>query len=153
MATIEQEISQKKPFTNETEKLIVNLMFTSHWLEAQEREFLKKYKISLVQYNILRILKGQYPNCISILEIRQRTIDRNSDISRLVEKLRKQGYVKRIESETDRRLVDVSITEEGLKFLEKIRKKRSKEPSIFAHIPQEDLKKMNDYLDKLRTIE
>ncbi|TAE72838.1 MAG: MarR family transcriptional regulator [Bacteroidetes bacterium] len=153
MASIAEEINQKKPFKNETEKLIVNLMFTAHWLESIERENLKKYKITLVQYNILRILKGQYPNCISVIEIKQRTIDKNSDVSRLVERLRKQGFAIRTERENDRRLVDISITEKGIKLLEKIQKERNKEGQIFQHIDEEDLKKINLYLDKLRTIE
>lgn len=151
MANIEQEIYQKTPFTNENEKLIVNLMFTVHWLESEEKKFLKKYAITLPQYNILRILRGQSPDCVSVVDIKKRIIDRSSDVSRLVERLRKQNYVSRFGSETDKRLVDVKITEKGLELLEKIQKERKKMPPIFAHLSEEELKTMNFYLDKLRT--
>ncbi|TAG05288.1 MAG: MarR family transcriptional regulator [Cytophagia bacterium] len=151
MANIEQEIYQKIPFSNEREKLIVNLMFTAHWLETQEREFLKKYSITLPQYNILRILRGQSPNCISVVDIKKRMIDGSPDVSRLVERLRKQDYVSRFESEVDKRLVDVKITEKGLILLQEIQKEREKNQPVFSHIDENELKNMNFYLDKLRT--
>lgn len=151
MANIEQEIYQKTPFSNEREKLIVNLMFTAHWLATQEREFLKKYAITLPQYNILRILRGQNPNCISVVDIKKRMIDGSPDVSRLVERLRKQDYVSRFESEVDKRLVDVKITEKGLILLQTIQKTREEQPLIFNHFSEVELKDMNFYLDKLRT--
>jgi DNA-binding MarR family transcriptional regulator len=151
MASIEEEISQKTPFSSSFEKMVVNILFTANWIEAQEREFLKQYHITTPQYNILRILRGQYPNAISIVNIRNRMLDKTSDVSRLVERLRKQGYVSRIESSNDRRMVDVIITQKGLELLNIIYQERQEQTNFFPHFSEQEAQKVNELLDKLRT--
>ena len=75
---IEQAIKQKVPFKNSYEKAIVNIFFTSTFLMEKMRNFLKPYGITHQQYNVLRILRGQHPNAISIGVIRERMLDKTN---------------------------------------------------------------------------
>jgi len=149
MATIEEEIKQKK-FASERQKLAINILFTSSWISLMSNHLLKNYQISTEQFNVLRILRGQYPNNCSIQTILERMIDRSSNASRIVEKLRLKALVTRKECEQDRRLVDVLITTKGLDLLAEIDVSLEKWEETFRNITQEEAKELNRILDKLR---
>jgi len=146
---LEEEIKQSK-FRNEYHKLAVNIFFTYSWLLNLQTQLFKKFKITSNQYNILRILRGQYPNPATINLLKDRMIDKMSDASRLVERLRKKGLVKRELCENDRRRVDVIITDKGLKLLSDIDKLNDEYDSFFKNLSVTESKTLNDLLDKLR---
>ena len=146
---IEDEIKQKS-FKSEYQKLAVNLMFTHGWLMSSNKEFLQSYDITITQYNILRILRGQYPNPISINLLKERMLDKMSDTSRLVERLRKKGFVDRKICKNDRRKSDVKITENGLVFLKALDHIEGESEKLFSSISKEEAIILNDLLDKLR---
>lgn len=146
---LEEEIKQSK-FRNEYHKLAVNIFYTYSWLLNLQTQLFKKFKITSNQYNILRILRGQYPNPATINLLKDRMIDKMSDASRLVERLRKKGLVKRELCENDRRRVDVIITDKGLKLLSDIDKLNDEYDSFFKNLSLTESKTLNDLLDKLR---
>lgn len=146
---LEEEIKQSK-FRNEYHKLAVNIFFTYSWLLNLQTQLFKKFKITSNQYNILRILRGQYPNPATINLLKDRMIDKMSDASRLVERLRKKGLVKRELCKNDRRRVDVVITDKGLKLLSDIDKLNDEYDSFFKNLSVTESKTLNDLLDKLR---
>lgn len=119
MGAIEQYIKQKQ-FSCQHEKAHVGLLCASNLLMHHTQELLKKFNITLQQYNALRILRGQYPNPVNLGEIKARLIDKNSDTSRLIERLRKMELVDRVTCCDDRRAVDIRISEKGLDLLKKI---------------------------------
>ena len=84
---LEEAIKQKK-FWNEFEKAVINILYTASWLEGINIRRLKPHDISPQQYNVLRILRGSHPNPVMLGEITERMIDKNSNATRLVEKLR-----------------------------------------------------------------
>ncbi len=150
---IEEAIQQKK-FKSEFEKLVVNIIYTSRWLEYEEGKLFRKYDITLPQYNLLRILRGQYPEAASVNLLIERMIDKSSNASRIVETLRKKGLVDRKVCKADRRKVDVIINKKGLQVLD--------EATIEMSVLHENHKKalstkeaeqLNELLDKLRSIE
>ncbi|WP_035727396.1 MarR family winged helix-turn-helix transcriptional regulator [Eisenibacter elegans] len=147
---IEDEIKQKK-FVNEFEKLTINLLFTSHWLNFRQKDTFKPYDLTPQQYNILRILRGQHPQPVSVSDIRERMIDKMSDVSRLVDRLMRKRLVGRKECEADRRMVDVSITEEGLQLLKRIDNEQDLSEAVRGLSPEEAAQ-LNRLLDKLRDI-
>ena len=116
---LEEEIKQKK-FKSEKHKAVLNIIYTANWLKAHHARFLKDYEISPEQYNILRILRGQHPKPATINLLIDRMLDKMSNASRLVEKLRMKGHVERRANEKDRRAVDVAITKKGLDLLSKL---------------------------------
>src|SRR5215510_5837268 len=119
MASIEDEIKQPR-FRDCYQKVAINLMFTAGWLQTRQQDFFKPFGITVQQFNILRILRGQHPNTISGVEIKSRMLDRNSDISRLLERLVKKDLVSKSQSANDKRAANVSITQKGLDLLHSI---------------------------------
>lgn len=147
---LEKEIHQAK-FKSPYQKLVVNLIYSGNWVNFNTNKLLKGYKITPQQYNVLRILKGQYPKPAPIFTITERMLDKMSNASRLVEKLRQKGYVERTECGEDRRRVDVIITEEGIEKLDEISAIVSSfEENIQANLTAEETKTLNDLLDKMR---
>ena len=146
---LEEEIKQSK-FRNEYHKLAVNVIYTYSWLSKLQSQLFIVYHITSNQYNILRILRGQHPKPASINLLRERMLDKMPDASRLVERLRVKGLVKRDLSSHDRRSVDVIISEKGLKLLSEIDKLNKKSDAIFKNLSSGEAKIINDLLDKLR---
>ncbi|MCC7050918.1 MAG: MarR family transcriptional regulator, partial [Bacteroidia bacterium] len=117
---IEEAIVQPN-FKSPQQKLAINLIYTHHWLANINEQLFKNKEITSQQFNILRILKGQYPKAAGIKLLRERMLDKMSDVSRLVEKARKKGWLTRIINKKDRRAVDVLITPKGLALLEELK--------------------------------
>lgn len=146
---LEEEIVQRS-FKNEYEKAIVNMVFSYNWLVNFHINLLKPYGITIQQYNILRILRGQRSKPATIKLIKERMLDRMSDASRIVEKLRVKGLVERNICASDRRNVDVLITEKGLNLLSEIDKYEDEMEKRLSALNNNEVKQLNDLLDKMR---
>jgi DNA-binding MarR family transcriptional regulator len=146
---IGEEIKQKK-FKNEYHKMVVNMLFTTSWLENKHAASLKPFGISTQQFNILRILRGQFPKPATVNLLIERMLDKNSNASRLVEKLRIKGLVERAICDDDRRAVNVIITNKGMKLLEEFDKKEQLFFKDLKNITEEEAKTINSLLDKMR---
>jgi DNA-binding MarR family transcriptional regulator len=146
---IGKEIKQAK-FKNEYHKMLINLLFTSGWLESKNSCSLKPYGISPQQYNILRILRGQYPKPATVNLLIERMLDKNSNASRLVEKLRLKKLVERAICPEDRRAVNVIITKKGLDLLEELDKYEVSFLKELKNLNEKEAEQLNALLDKLR---
>lgn len=146
---LEEEIKQKK-FRNEYHKLAVNILYTHGWLINHQAAFLKKCGITSAQFNILRILRGQYPNPASVNLLKERMLDKMSDASRLVERLKQKDLLDRKICRADRRRVEVVITKKGLKLLENIDKHDNEIDQLFNKLSSSEAKTLNEFLDKMR---
>jgi DNA-binding MarR family transcriptional regulator len=146
---IEEEINQKQ-FRDVYEKVMVNVLFTGSWLQNYNNQFLKDYDLTVQQYNVLRILRGQSPEKIMLNEIQSRMLDRMSNASRLVDKLKNKQLVERKACKHDRRKVDIWITPLGLEVLEKIDAKMADFYEIFYRLTEEESETISHLLDKLR---
>jgi len=149
--SIEKDISQRK-FRTEYQKAMVNLIFTHNWMMERMKLFFEQADLTTQQFNIMRILRGA-GQPLSTLQIRQRMLDKMSDTSRIVDRLIKKGLAKKVVCKSDRRLVDVSITEKGLKLLEKLDDTQSELDSILNNLNETDAKQLNKLLDKIRNSE
>jgi DNA-binding MarR family transcriptional regulator len=146
---LEDEIQQKK-FKNETQKLAINLTYTHNWLNAHYSAMFRSSDITMQQFNVLRILRGQYPNPCSVKLIKERMLDRMSDASRIVDKLKMKGLVDRRECPVDRRSVDILITDKGLDYLKSMDSVDENFQDVFKTLTEEEMKTLNHLLDKLR---
>lgn len=146
---LEKEITQKS-FRNSYHKAEVNLIFTYNWLYEFSSKMLKAHKITTQQYNILRILRGQYPKPATIKLLKERMLDKMSDASRIVEKLREKGLAERNINPNNRRNVDVLITQSGLDLLAKIDKKDDETDKFMSNLNGDEIDQLNKLLDKLR---
>lgn len=148
--TIEEHIKQAR-FGNEHEKAVVNILFTASWLHAENLRRLKPFGVTPEQFNVLRILRGSYPRAMMLSDIASRMIDRNSNATRLVEKLRRKGLVKRQVCQRDRRQVDIFITARGLALLKKTDADAAEWFNAFRSVTKNEAAELNRLLDKLRT--
>ena len=144
-----KEINQKK-FRNHAHKLGVNIIYTFNWLNTINSGLLKPHKITTQQFNVLRIIRGQQPNPASIKFIRERMLDKMSDASRIVEKLRIKGFAERRTCPNDRRACDVLITKKGMKLLQHIDDNSFDFDNLFSNLNQSEIKQLNFLMDKLR---
>jgi DNA-binding MarR family transcriptional regulator len=146
---IEEEIKQKK-FKSEHQKMYINLVYTANRMNTQQMRMFKEFGLSVQQYNILRILRGQVPTVVNLGLIQDRMLDKNSNASRLIEKLKIKKLVERKESKIDRRQVDIMITEKGLDLLKKMDGKVEEAESIDSNLTKQEAETLSDLLDKLR---
>lgn len=146
---IEDVIRQPK-FESEYQKAAVNILYTSSWLYNLQAIRLKPYNITPEQFNVLRILRGRHPGALRLADIAGRMIDKSSNATRLVEKLRQKGMVSRTICESNRRQVDIHITSKGLKVLERIDKETEGWAVMLKNITKSEAIELNQILDKLR---
>jgi len=146
--SIEKDISQRK-FNSEFQKAMVNLMYTHNWMMERVKLFFDKTDLTPQQFNILRILRGA-GQPLSTLQIRQRMLDKMSDTSRIVDRLIKKGLTKKVVCKSDRRLVDVTISEKGLKLLEKLDEMQPDLDAIIQSLNESEARDLNVLLDKIR---
>ncbi|TXB65979.1 MarR family transcriptional regulator [Vicingus serpentipes] len=147
---LEDEIKQKK-FKNEFQKLALNIIFTGNWLNSNSIKTFKPFGISPQQYNVLRILKGQHPDAISVNCIAERMLDKNSNASRLVDKLKIKNLVKREICEHDRRQVDIAITDKGIDLLKQMESISDLiDAKIKSSLSDDEAAQLNLFLDKIR---
>ena len=146
---IEDEIKQDK-FKSEYQKLAINLIFTGNWINSSNAELLKPYKLTSQQFNLLRILRGQYPKPVTVNLLIERMLDKMSNASRIVDRLVKKNLVSRKSCPEDRRRVDIIITDKGMKLLDKIDMDEGKWEKRFENLAVKEAKELNNFLDRIR---
>ena len=147
---IDLDIRQSK-FRNEHHKAGINLLYTYGWVMERTKELLASEDITPQQFNILRILRGSHPQPLSTLQIRERMIDKMSDTSRIVDRLITKGLVKKGICKSDRRLVDVIITDKGKKMLERLDKRQDELDNIIGNLSEKEAAILSELLDKIRS--
>ncbi len=146
---IEEEIKQPR-FRNDNQKVVVNLMYTANWLTTQQESFFSTFGITPAQYNILRILRGQGGKSLSGADIKSRMLERNSDISRLLDRMSKKKLINRTQCPNDRRAIDVSIAKPGLDVLKEIDGQINQAERQIIHLNREEARQLSNLLDKAR---
>lgn len=149
MGKLEDSILQKS-FSDPYHKAVVNVHFTHNYVLTHHNKIFKAHGISPEQYNVLRILRGQKGNPITITSIQNRMLNRMSNASRLVDKLKAKGLLVRNESARDRRQMDILITQKGLMLLEELEELVLKINREIIQLNLEEVTTLNDLLDKLR---
>ncbi|MCW5910359.1 MAG: MarR family transcriptional regulator [Cyclobacteriaceae bacterium] len=147
--SLESEIQQTR-FQSEHQKAAINILLTGSWLYNKNASFLKQFDLTPEQFNVLRILRGSHPRPMMLLDITERMIDKNSNCTRLVEKLRQKGWVKREICEANRRQVDISITDKGIAVLKKVDARKPEWMDDMEQLSKAEAKELNRLLDKLR---
>ncbi len=146
---IEKDIQQAK-FRNAHQKAGINLIYTVAWLRDKTKCVFDSEDITSQQFNILRILRGSFPQPLSTLQIRERMLDKMSDTSRIVDRLILKGLVKKVVCKNDRRLVDVMITDKGKKLLERLDTRQDEIDGVLGNLSEKEANMLSDLLDKIR---
>lgn len=114
---LEEAIKSNK-FKSEVHKAGLNILYTAWWLKTMMSKELKEYGLTHEQYNVLRILKGKYPEQICVREIACRIIEKNSNVPRIIDRLELKKLVKRNTSPLDKRETVITLTQAGINILE-----------------------------------
>lgn len=134
-------------FPSEHVKAIINIKYTANWIENKSNHVLKPFKISVQQYNILRILRGAKEK-VTVQTVKDRMIEKSPNTTRLMDKLCAKNLIERVRCENDRRVVYVQIADLGLKMLEEINMDGVGE--TLNRLTEEEAIKLNALLDKIR---
>lgn len=151
MTDIKTAIKQVK-FKNPTEKVLINILYTSNWLRDQQLPIFKKYGLQPQHFNVLKILKGKSPKAASPGEILEVMIDKGRDLTRLVDKLVKMDLLRRETCPTNRRKVDIYITEKGIEQTILMEQEIEVLFHKFANLNTDETEELSRLLDKLRII-
>src|SRR5882762_10900231 len=146
---IDEEIQSSK-FENNYHKVVINISYTYSWVNNQSRHLFEKNNITLQQFNILRILRGQYPKPATVNLLKDRMVDKMSDASRIVDRLVQKGMVSRCTNTKDRRAVDIRISDQGLAILAKMDEDFKIKDLLQNNLTEEEAGQLSDLLDKLR---
>jgi len=149
-SAVGEEIHQSKPFTSIEEELLVSLLRTTDLLQEQFEQMIHPFNISMTQYNVLRILRGAEPEGRTCGEIGERMIAREPDVTRLLERMEKAGFIKRTRDSADRRVVLTRITSCGLKLLDEMEPKLREIDGLLKPMGERKIEAMLELLDELR---
>ena len=149
--TLEKDLTQKS-FSNDYQRAFVNVLFTQGFLINKVNHFFKDHQITRQQYNVLRILRGQHPASASINLIKTRMMDKMSDASRIVERLRLKGLINRTQNKDDRRSVCLKISKKGLDLLKKTDEEVKGFDALMKKLSPKEIKILNALLDKIRHV-
>jgi len=134
-----------------TTKTVVNLMYTTRIIEEAIARVLKPYDITIQQYNVLRILRGQKGSPANLCTIQERMIDRSSNTTRLVDKLIKKEWSERRVCDRNRRKVEIFITDKGLDILQELDPViDDNNNKLVGNLSSDQLEGLNELLDLLR---
>jgi len=147
---IEKDIQQAN-FRNEFQKMGINLLYTANWLNERIGRVLTTEDITQQQYNILRILRGSEAP-LSTLQIRERMLDKMSDTSRIVDRLIVKELVQKAACKSDKRLVDITLTQKGLALVQKLDQFNDQIDAILKGVTENEAATLNQILDKLRSL-
>ena len=129
---------------------MVNIVYTYNWLNNFIKSELDKYEVTNQQFNVLRILRGQYPNPATINILKERMLDKMSDASRIVDRLVQKELVTRTTNKKDRRAFDILINKKGLDILDRIQMETIMIENLKNNLSEEEAKQLSDLLDKFR---
>jgi DNA-binding MarR family transcriptional regulator len=149
--SLQAELKQKIPFTSREQEAILSVMRTADALQARVEDFLKDFELTGTQYNLLRILRGAGSEGLPCREISERMIARDSDITRLLDRMEERGFVERERAGHDQRVILGKITGAGLKQLREMDgpiDKHGKE--MLRHVGQGKLKQLIELLELVR---
>lgn len=148
-----EEVIKSNVALKDAKKVILNVMYTQNVVNDKFNEILKPYDLSGEQYNVLRILRGQKGNPANMCIIQERMLAKNSNTTRLIDKLLLKDLVTRNVCPDNRRKIEVLITQKGLDLLTELDPKVDEHEEQFANnLSESELSLLNTLLEKYRTL-
>ena len=148
-----EEVIKSSVALDDAKKVLLNLMYAQNVIVDKLNELLKPYDVSPEQYNVLRILRGQKGSPVNMRDIQERMLARNSNTTRLIDKLLVKNHVTRKICPVNRRKMEILITAKGLSLLEELDGKVAAYEQTFAsNLTTNELQYLNQLLEKYRTL-
>lgn len=152
MVKLEQAIKSNK-FINEVHKAGLNILYTAWWLKTLTSKVLKEFGLTHEQYNVLRILKGKYPEQMCVRDIACRMIEKSSNVPRIIDRLELKKLVKRSTSVIDKRETVITLTQSGVTILSATNEMVNQAMEGVLAISENEAKELNRLLEKVRSCE
>ncbi len=140
-------------FQSEVQKAGLNILYTAWWLKTAASRELKDFGLTHEQYNVLRILKGKYPEQMCVIDVASRMIEKSSNVPRIIDRLELKKLVSRATSVVDKRETVITLTREGLSLLERSNKRVTLLFDELMDIGLEEAQALNGLLEKVRQFE
>ena len=144
-------LDDKNEALNLPEFTIENILHTGNWMNEKFSDHLKQYALSIQQFKVLRSLRALKGEPANLQTLQAEMVSKNSNTTRLVEKLRLKGFITRFQSEENRRKVEIRITDNGLELLNEI------DPlhkvfanSVVSNLDKSEILALNQLLEKIR---
>jgi DNA-binding MarR family transcriptional regulator len=148
---LQKELKQTKPFKSLEEEAILNIARTAEYLASASVLVFKAADLTATQYNVLRILRGAGSEGLSCSDISERMVTKESDITRLLDRIESRGLISRERPASNRRLVIARITDAGLKVLEELDEPVAEiNRQLVGHLGKEKLKAVNELMEQIR---
>ncbi len=144
-----EEAIQTKNFTSEKQRAVLNLMYTTYLLKTHIGAAMKRFDLTMEQYNVLRILKGKHPQCMCVKDIAGRMIERSSNVPRIADRLEAKKLIKRYQSEEDKRHTSLSLTEKGISVLQQSLSEIEKIDHELSFLTDGEVNQLNSLLEKI----
>jgi len=141
---------KRKDFRNGWEKLLLNFQLTEIKLNAHLRESLKKYGITYQQYNVLQVIPQSKSGIVSNQYIKDRMVQKDADISRLLVRLVSGGLILKTPKKTDKRQSEIQLSERGKELLKEIETEIHLVDHFFYALSKKEAKLFNALLNKIR---
>ena len=145
-----QTVIKQSKFDSAYHKAFVNLIYTFNYLTGKQNLIFKKYNVLAQHFNVLKILKGKYPNPVTPKYILEVMLDKGRDLTRLVDKLEESGFVNREVSDENKRSINIYLTPEGLEFTLTLEKEIFVWVKSIANLTEEEAETLSQLLDKMR---
>lgn len=149
---LEQAIQSTK-FKNEVHKAGLNILYTAWWLKTVMSRELKEFGLTHEQYNVLRILKGKYPDQMCVRDIACRMIEKSSNVPRIIDRLEIKKLVKRSTSAQDKRETVITLTQAGITILEASTVVLNRVMDEMMLVNEAEALDLNNLLEKVRSNE
>lgn len=140
----------RSQFRNEQHKALLNIYFTNSLLQSHYKDLMRPFDLTPQQFNVLRILKGQYPESVRIGLVKERMIDRNSDMTRLVQRMVQKGLIERVTCPTDKRQFNLKITIRGIEVVDEMSVSVAEFEDDLKALSDAECKTLNELLDRFR---
>lgn len=144
---------QSTKFKSEVQKAGLNILYTAWWLKTVMSREMKEFGLTHEQYNVLRILKGKYPEQMCVRDIACRMIEKNSNVPRIIDRLELKKLVKRATSAIDKRETVITLTQSGITILQATTEMVDKLTDGLFTINEKEAAELNGLLEKVRTTE
>jgi len=149
---LEQAIKSTK-FKSEVQKAGLNILYTAWWLKTIMSKELKEYGLTHEQYNVLRILKGRFPDQMCVRDIACRMIEKSSNVPRIIDRLEVKKLVKRSTSAEDKRETVITITQASINILDMTTTRIDNMYAKTVSMDEDSAKTLNNLLEHLRISE
>lgn len=147
--TVMQDEPKAPRYESVFQQAMVNIFFTHNYCNEKVKQALLPYEITAQQFNVLRILRGQYPKPCTVNLLKSRMLDKMCDASRIVDRVVQKEWVNKKVNHYDKRAVDVIISDKGLALLSKLDEEVSLSAVISPKLSYEEAVQLNELLSKI----